>query len=79
MSFEILEGREVTPQTSFSNPLTQIGAALARLFGCWHKDMSKPFGRDGKSYRDCLKCGARRDLDQDWRMVGRPYYTGAKH
>lgn len=57
-------------------------AAIARVvvFGCWHNQMSKPFGRDGKNYRDCLECGARRDLDADLKMVG-PYYftTGEKH
>jgi hypothetical protein len=74
MSFELINGHEVTPR----NSVTNLGAAfvqfITRLFGCWHTEMSKPFSeKDGPVYRDCLTCGARRHLDSDWRMVG-PYY-----
>lgn len=36
---------------------------LGKLFGCWHKRISRPFtiGRD--SYRACLNCGARKHFD----------------
>jgi len=48
--------------------------SLARVFGCWHPDLSRPLSRDGETYRTCLDCGARRHFDTDaWRMVG-PYY-----
>jgi hypothetical protein len=48
---------------------------LTRVFGCWHGEMSRPFTRDGKSYRTCLECGARRDFDATrWEMVGDYYY-----
>ena len=37
--------------------------------------MSRPFTRDGESYRTCLECGARRNFDpQRWEMVGAYYY-----
>jgi hypothetical protein len=37
--------------------------------------MSRPFTRDGESYRTCLECGARRNFDpKRWEMVGAYYY-----
>ena len=47
-----------------------LGAAL----GCPHKEMSRPFSRQGETYRVCINCGARRNFDQKtWKPVG-PYY-----
>jgi hypothetical protein len=56
-----------------------LGAALsraaARVFGCWHREMSRPFTLGGQSYRACLDCGARRAFDTaSWEMVGAYYY-----
>ena len=31
----------------------------AALFGCWHENVSRPFGEGEKLYRSCLQCGAR--------------------
>lgn len=36
---------------------------LARLFGCWHKQISRPFTIGSDSYQACLECGARRHFD----------------
>jgi hypothetical protein len=48
---------------------------LTRLFGCWHREMSRPFTLEGESYRTCLDCGARRRFDPGrWQMVGDFYY-----
>lgn len=48
---------------------------VARVFGCWHRDMSRPFTLEGESYRACLDCGARRKFDpRRWEMVGDYYY-----
>lgn len=48
--------------------------ALTRVFGCWHKEMSRPFTLDAKSYRACLECGAHRRFNsQTWEMTG-PYF-----
>ena len=47
-----------------------------RMFGCWHKEMSRPFSDDGQSYRVCLTCGARRDFNlKRWQMQGEFYYN----
>lgn len=49
---------------------------LTRVFGCWHTDMSRPFTRDGESYRACLDCGAHRRFDPTrWEMIGVYYYS----
>jgi hypothetical protein len=47
---------------------------IARIFSCWHRRMSRPFTRDGLTYRVCLRCGVQRrfDLDQ-WTTKGHYY------
>jgi hypothetical protein len=48
---------------------------LARLFGCRHKEMSRPFSLKGQAYRSCVDCGARRQFNLDrWEMQGDYYY-----
>jgi len=47
----------------------------ARIFGCWHVNMSRPFSRGHETYRTCVACGARRRFDlEKWEMVGSFYY-----
>ena len=54
-----------------------LSSAATRVFGCWHREMSRPFTLDGQSYRACLECGARRAFDTvNWKMVG-AYYDGS--
>ena len=53
--------------------------ATARIFGCWHLNMSRPFSRGNESYRTCVVCGARRRFDlEQWKMVGSFYYPERK-
>jgi hypothetical protein len=53
-------------------------AWLTRIFGCWHREMSRPVTSSGESYRACLECGARRQFDaQAWEMTGPFYYAQA--
>jgi hypothetical protein len=50
---------------------------LEGIFGCSHKQMSRPFSRQGETYRVCLTCGARRQfVESTWEMTG-PFYFGA--
>jgi hypothetical protein len=30
---------------------------LARLLGCWHRHVSRPFTISGRTYEVCLDCG----------------------
>jgi hypothetical protein len=38
---------------------------LAKLFGCRHRDLSRPFTYGRQSYRACLRCGARRNFNTE--------------
>jgi hypothetical protein len=54
---------------------SRVRRAAARIFGCWHINMSRPFSRGNESYRTCVACGARRRFDLErWEMVGPFYY-----
>lgn len=52
---------------------------LTRAFGCWHREMSRPFTlQRAGSYRVCLECGAHRRFDlKAWEMTGPYYYEPA--
>jgi hypothetical protein len=53
----------------------RTGGWLSRLFGCRHKEMSRPFSFQGQAYRTCLDCGARRKFNLNrWEMQGSFYY-----
>jgi hypothetical protein len=59
----------------FDGPARNLLRLLVRLFGCWHREMSRPFTLDCHTYRVCLDCGARRAFDLErWEMVGAYYY-----
>ena len=54
----------------------KIGNFVARVFGCWHADLSRPFSREGRAYRTCLSCGAQRQFSlRNWEMHGKFYYN----
>jgi hypothetical protein len=59
-----------------SSPVTgRIGSLMARVFGCRHAELSRPFSRDGRAYRSCLNCGAQRHFNLgNWQMQGHFYY-----
>jgi hypothetical protein len=53
----------------------RVGAWLTRLFGCKHRQMSRPFSSQGQTYRSCISCGARRQFNLGrWEMQGDFYY-----
>ena len=47
---------------------------LASLFGCWHKQLSRPMTTDRVSYRACLHCGARQKFDAVQLKTTRKFY-----
>jgi hypothetical protein len=52
---------------------------ISEIFGCAHKEMSRPFSRHGETYRVCIACGARRRFDQKaWKSRGPFYYRNAR-
>lgn len=47
---------------------------FANLFGCWHKELSRPFTDKTVSYRTCLECGARRAFNTERFETTGPFY-----
>ena len=57
-----------------SSPEKRIGL-MGKLFGCWHKDLSRPFTTDQGSYRVCTHCGAHKEFDiKSFRTLGSFYF-----
>lgn len=53
----------------------RIGNLMARVFGCRHSELSRPFSRGGRAYRSCVNCGAQRQFNLgNWQMQGNFYY-----
>lgn len=49
------------------------------LLFCWHRKMSRPFTRDGETYRVCLRCGVHRQFDlKEWKTKGDYYNPGVR-
>lgn len=62
-----------------SNVSVVVGHWLGGLFGCQHKEMSRPFSRQGETYRVCINCGARRQFDEKtWISTGHHYFKPAR-
>ena len=58
-------------------PLKTEVSILGRIFGCRHRNLSRPFNDiDKKScYRVCLECGARREFDiRSFKTLGNFYF-----
>lgn len=47
---------------------------IASLFGCWHKDLGRPFNLKDQAYRACTDCGARRKFDTNTFITSGPFY-----
>lgn len=51
---------------------------FAKIFGCVHTNISRPFTFRGTSYRTCLGCGARKQFDSETlQTFGSFYYPPA--
>jgi hypothetical protein len=73
----IFEQHSVKEQKRVSH-LAAFGHWLGGMFGCPHKEMSRPFSRHGETYRVCINCGARRGFDQQaWNSAGPFYFNPA--
>ena len=48
---------------------------FGKLFGCWHKQLTRPFKGKQGSYRACTSCGARAKFDtENLTTLGTFYY-----
>ena len=72
---ELTIANSSVPQLDSTSVTSKLDSLMARVFGCRHADMSRPFSRDGRSYRSCLNCGAQRQFNLgNWKMQGGFYY-----
>lgn len=48
---------------------------MSRVFGCWHRRMSRPVTTKNTTYRFCPSCGIRRAYDiKEFKFKGKFYY-----
>lgn len=47
---------------------------FGKLFGCWHKRLTRPFTDKNVSYRACLECGARKNFNTQSFKTSGPFY-----
>lgn len=65
----------VAPKDHTCSVSRRFSKLMARVFGCRHAQMSRPFSRDGRAYRSCLNCGAQRQFNTGrWETTGSFYY-----
>jgi len=68
------EPRTVEPRQHPLRFLRILRYFIPPFFICWHRKMSRPFTRDGETYRVCLRCGIRRKFDlKRWQTTGSYY------
>lgn len=60
-SFVGKKGENEIDQSVFGRKL----GLLAKMFGCWHNNVSRPFVHGKTAYRSCLQCGARRQFNPE--------------
>jgi hypothetical protein len=71
----IVKNQQNVVQMSSVSSNTGVTGFITKLFGCWHKEMSRPFSLYGQTYRTCLDCGARRQFNvETWEMQGDYHY-----
>ena len=52
---------------------------FAKVFGCVHNNISRPFIANSVSYRTCLQCGARKRFNTEtFKTFGHFYYPPAE-
>ncbi|MGH9947724.1 MAG: hypothetical protein ACRD6X_11025 [Pyrinomonadaceae bacterium] len=56
------------------NSLGEKIGVFGKLFGCWHKRLSRPVTRDRVTFRSCIDCGARRKFDMERFQTMGPFY-----
>ncbi len=72
----VLGQNRITERTEFRKDKVfgdRIGI-MGKLFGCWHKELSRPFSNQRSSYRACLNCGALKKFDTENLRTFGPFY-----
>jgi hypothetical protein len=69
----VLENKQFWEQET-SNKKEKTVSFFTGIFGCWHKELSRPFTTFNNSYRACLNCGARRHFNAETLETYGQYY-----
>jgi len=71
-SYAILNQQRMKNDAARTRALNEAAQrVLQRLFGCWQHRLSRPFSRNGQTYRVCLKCGLSRNFNPaTWKTYG---------
>ncbi|MEP6924866.1 MAG: hypothetical protein ABI954_10410 [Pyrinomonadaceae bacterium] len=69
----IIENEQVWEKEKIQKHEETVGFFVG-IFGCWHKELSRPFTTANNSYRVCLNCGARRHFDTETLKTYGQYY-----
>lgn len=78
-ALETLEQYGNTDRVRVSKIALAFDRLFGDIFGCQHREMSRPFSRQGETYRVCITCGARRQFDEKtWNSSGRHYHKPAR-
>ncbi len=56
-----------------SESVVKIGV-FGKIFGCWHKRLTRPFTDKNVTYRSCLECGARKNFNTQSFKTSGPFY-----
>jgi hypothetical protein len=64
--FSVLKGKFVFSQSRIDHRIfgEKVGF-IGKLFGCQHREISRPFSQEKIAYRSCLKCGARKQFNTE--------------
>ncbi len=73
----ILEQNFITNSITERQNDEKIGI-IATLFGCWHKDLGRPFSNGNETHRSCLQCGARKHFDSQTLKTSGPFFYPQK-
>jgi hypothetical protein len=60
--------------TENEHPIGEKIGFFGKLFGCWHKRLSRPVTRNRVTFRSCIDCGARRKFDMERFQTLGPFY-----
>jgi hypothetical protein len=57
--------KEKSTHKNYDNVFGKKLGLMAKLFGCWHRNISRPFAQESVAYRSCLDCGARKRFNPE--------------
>lgn len=69
----VLQRKRIWKSNNLKKDKQKVGF-LTGLFGCWHKQLSRPFTISKESYCVCTNCGARRQFNPETLQTNGNFY-----